>query len=142
MNVVPPTAGSNVQGLEKPENRMIKKIRRLLDRIPPPPASVDGRRTYRVIAALIVVAGLLLAFWGLTLAGVGHAGAHRYAQTSGRLIRIFSESDQTAYQALRTGTVLGWWFFGFGMLICAGGAIAVARPGTISPIMRRLKVEP
>jgi hypothetical protein len=120
---------------------MIKNIRRLLDRIPPPPASVDGRRTYRVIAALIVAIGLLLACWGLTLAGVGHAGAHRYAQTSGRLIRIFSESDQTAYQALRTGTLLGWWFFGLGILIGAGGCICYLRPGALFVILRKSGIE-
>ena len=61
------------------------------------PFTSGGRRAYRIIAALVLVIGILLLTGGSLMAKVGKQASARYETASGKFARSTSAEDRTHY---------------------------------------------
>jgi hypothetical protein len=89
----------------------------------------------------IAIIGLLTLATGIQTLIFGAIGQKRYENSSGKLIRVFSETDQAYYRASQTCRKAGWIIIFAAALPLAAGIIFYCRPDLCLLFLRQTRLE-
>jgi hypothetical protein len=105
------------------------------------PFTVNGRRTYAIIAALVIVIGLLIFSGGVGMVKMGSMAKERYEKTTGKFIRTTSSEDSANYEALKTLITLGAHLKTVSYFIIILGLLILIKPQILYYELKRLGFE-
>jgi hypothetical protein len=93
--------------------------------------TVDGRRAYRMTAAVFMALGLAVFGLGLGAERAGSIARFHYERGAGKLVRVFSSRDRALYNRLHLARSCGRFLELLGILAAVFGAAAAIEPALL-----------